>query len=138
MTRAAYVTEAELIQELRLPERIGKAMLSQWKLHPTFPKPVEGMSGRRFMPSVERWLFKYHGLDTAEAGPVAPAGTGERFDEWRKARKARTPRHAGPDLPPPPVGMAPNLVATIGLGGKRLPQGNVSPVAPIVGKPSSD
>jgi hypothetical protein len=70
MTRAIYLTEPEIIHELRLPERVGKAMLAQWKLHPTFPKPIAGMSGRRFMPSIERWLFKYAGLDTAEAGPV--------------------------------------------------------------------
>src|SRR5262250_2899327 len=105
MTAAAYLSEAELIKELRLPERVGKAMLAQWKLHPTFPKPVTGMSGRRFMPSVERWLFKYHGLETVDVGSVVPAGTGERFDDWRKTRKARQPRHPGPDLPPPPVRM---------------------------------
>jgi hypothetical protein len=100
MTTAAYPSEAELIKELRLPERIGKAVLAQWKLHPTFPKPIAGMSGRRFLPSVEQWLLQYHGVVSAEAGPVVPASTGEKFNEWRQARKARRPRRARPHLPP--------------------------------------
>jgi hypothetical protein len=139
VTRAAYLTEQEIIRELRLPDRVGKAMLAQWKLHPSFPQPIAGMSGRRFMPSVEQWLFRYHGVNnSAEAGPVIPAAAGEKFDEWRKARKARRPRHTGPDLPPPPVRMAPNVVAAIGPRGKRLPQDDVSPLAPVGGKPTSD
>jgi hypothetical protein len=139
MTSASYLTEIEIIRELRLPEKVGRIVMAQWKIHPTFPKPVPGMSGRRFMPSVERWLFKHHGLDIApDAGPAVPvAGTGERFDEWRKALKARKPRNAGPDLPPPPVRMAPNVVATIGFGGKRLSKDDASGVATVDSDPAS-
>src|SRR5229473_4915691 len=126
----AFLTELEITRALRLPDKIGRAFMAQWKLHPSFPKPIEGMSGRRYMPEVEKWLNRYHGLDTADSGPVV-TGKGENFDAWREARKARKPRRTGPDLPPPPVRMASNVVATIGPGRKRLQQDDAPPMAPI-------
>jgi len=127
---AAYLTELEITRELRLPDKVGRAFMAQWRLHPSFPKPIEGMSGRRYMPAVEKWLNRFHGLDTADSGPVV-TGKGENFDAWREARKARKPRRAGPDLPPPPVRMASVVVATIGPSGKRLQQDDASPMASI-------
>ena len=131
----AYLTELEITRALRLPDKVGRAFMAQWKIHPSFPKPIEGMSGRRFMPAVEKWLFKFHGLDSADSGPVVQ-GKGESFDAWRETRKARKPRHAGPDLPPPPVRMAPNVVATIGPSGARLSKHDTPPVALLDSEPT--
>jgi hypothetical protein len=131
----AYLTELEITRALRLPDKVGRAFMAQWKIHPSFPKPIEGMNGRRFMPSVENWLRRYHGLDSGDSGPVVPRA-GESFDEWRKTLKTRKPRRAGVNLPPSPVRMAPNVVATIGPSGKRLPQHDTSPMALIDGEPS--
>jgi hypothetical protein len=143
---AAYLTEPEIIRELRLPEKLGKPILELWKLHPTFPKPVEGTSGRRFMPEVEQWLLRLHNIDTGRADlpPVnLDPDIGARFDEWRAAKTSKTKsrRRAGPDLPPPPVRMGSVVVAEIGPGGKRVqPQERREPqeqagqaVAPVGG-----
>src|SRR5215468_5059313 len=98
---AAFLTELEITRALRLPDKVGRAFMAQWKLHPSFPKPIEGMSGRRYMPAVEKWLNRYHDLDSADSGP-AVSDKGENFDAWRQARKARKSRRARSDLPPPP------------------------------------
>jgi hypothetical protein len=121
---AAYLSEIEIIRALQLPERRGRAKLSIWKLDPTFPKPEPETNGRRFWPSVEKWVRQHHGLDTTGIAPVADGR--ENFDAWReqrktrKAAKAKERGDAGPGLPSAPVRMAPNVVATIGPGHKRL------------------
>jgi hypothetical protein len=139
---AAYLTEPEIIRELRLPEKVGRAKLAEWKLSPTFPKPEPGMSGRRYFPLIEAWLNRHHRINAINDMPAPVADGRESIDDWkerRKARKATGPRNAGACLPPPPQPrpLAPNLVATIGPGGKRLSQDHLSPVAPVGGESTS-
>ena len=132
---AAFLTELEITRALRLPDKIGRAFIAQWKLHRSFPKPIEGMSGRRYMPAVEKWLNRYHGLESAESGPIVP-DKGENFNAWRETRKARKSRHARSDLPPPPKLLDTVVVAAIGPGGKRVSCQDLSPLAPIDNEPT--
>jgi hypothetical protein len=137
---AAYLTEPEIIRELRLPEKVGRAKMAEWKLSQTFPKPVSGLSGRRFWPAVERWLLAHEGVVDISQIALPVADGKENFDAWKERRKAKAGKAAGPrnprhDLPPPPQPgrMAPNVVAHIGPGGARLPQDHLPPVAPVGG-----
>ncbi len=121
-----YLTELEITRRLGLPDKIGRLAMATWKMQPSFPKPAEGMGGRRFWPEVEQWLLALHGV----GGPTVAqhvsnvASKGEDFDGWRSARKAkgtRRSKRAGPDLPPPPARLGAVVVATIGPDGARLP-----------------
>jgi hypothetical protein len=138
---AAYLTKLEIIRALRLPEKVGRAKFAMWQLDPTFPKPEPVTANRRFWPLVEKWLRQHHGVDTTGIIPV-PDGR-ENFDAWRerrkagKASKAKGPGDARPGLPPAPVRMAPNVVATIGPGGKRPCEGDAPPLAAVGREPTS-
>src|SRR6516162_2843287 len=118
---AVFLREIDIIRAVRLPDKPGRATMAIWKLDPTFPKPWPGTGGRRFWPDVERWLNRIDAI-----GIIPGTDGGENWDAWRqrpkahKARKAKESGRAGPDLPSPPVRMAPNVVATIGPRGKRL------------------
>jgi len=141
MPDAAYLREIEITRELRLPDKVGRAKMAMWKLDPTFPKPEPATGGRRFFPSVVQWLRQRHGLDTTGTIPVADGR--ENFDAWREQRKARKAGKAkgsgdaGPGVSPAPVRMAPNVVATIGPGSKRLSKDDTAPVATIERQPTS-
>ena len=139
---AAYLTEPEIIRELRLPERVGRAFLAQWKLSQTFPRPVQGMNGRRFWPAVERWLLHHERVTISEMSlPVADGQ--ENFDAFKgrrradKASKAAGPRNPRSSLPPAPGPVAANVVTTLRFGEKGLPRQDVAPVATVGGDPAS-
>lgn len=52
-----YVTDAELVRLMGVPERVGRVALREWSVRqPTFPKPDELMGGRRYWPAVKEWL----------------------------------------------------------------------------------
>jgi hypothetical protein len=74
---AAYLTELEITRELRLPDKIGRIAMATWKMQPSFPKPAEGMGGRRFWPEVEQWLMALHGVGavTTHHAPIPLAGS---------------------------------------------------------------
>jgi|SRR5215831_1499752 len=136
-----YLREIDIIRSVRLPEKVGRAKMSMWKLDPTFPKPEPATGGRRFWPLVERWLRQQHGVDAAGMSTVTSGM--ENFDGWREQRKARKAgkakraADAGRELPRPPIGVAPNVVAAIGPGGKRLSGDSAPPVAPLSPEPDS-
>src|SRR6266436_1131767 len=145
---AAYLTEIEIVRELRLPEKVGRIKMAMWKKEPSFPAPEPGTAGRRYWPEVEQWLRRYHHLDSGESHsgeshsgesrrtPSELASRGkENFDEWRaqraarKTRKTGRARDAGTDLPPAGIGLASNVVAPERFGRPRVQPDDVSSVA---------
>jgi hypothetical protein len=123
----AYLTEQEITRKLCLPDKIGRLAMATWKMQPSFPKPAEGMGGRRFWPEIEQWLLTQHGVsgtNIAQQTTIPLSGSkGEDFDGWRRNRKAKGARRSkrtGPDLPPPPARLGAVVVATIGPDGARL------------------
>jgi hypothetical protein len=124
---AAYLTELQITRKLGLPDKIGRLAMATWKMQASFPKPTEGMGGRRFWPEVEQWLLARHGVGDAtmaqDASIPLTGSKGENFDGWRKARKAkgaRRSKRAWSDLPPPPARLGDVLGAEIGPDGARL------------------
>lgn len=141
---AAYLTEAEIIRELRLPAKVGRVKLAMWKLDPTFPAPEPATAGRRFWPLVEQWVMAHHMPPRRTIAELAAMMQGEEnFDAFRQRRQARKtdktkePPVAWPDIQVPPIDVASNVVATIGPGGKRLPKDAAAPVAPERPDPST-
>lgn len=62
-----FVTDAELIQRLGVPEELGHALLQDFDAkHPTFPKRQELWGDRRYWPAVKAWLDKTCGPGLAE------------------------------------------------------------------------
>lgn len=65
-----FLTDAELIRRLGIPERVGYKMLKELSQDHTFP-PKEPMAGnRRYWPSVAHW-FDQRGHALARAKPDA-------------------------------------------------------------------
>jgi hypothetical protein len=65
-SRTLFVTDAELIQRLGVPEQLGLALLQDFDAkHPTFPKKLELWGDRRYWPAVKAWLDKTCALDLA-------------------------------------------------------------------------
>lgn len=66
-----YVTDAELIRKLGVPERVGRVAIRDWAMRqPTFPKPDELMGGRRYWPAVKEWLDARNRLKMAISEPT--------------------------------------------------------------------
>lgn len=58
-----YVTDAELIRRLGVPEKIGRAVLQELDAKATgFPKKQKLWGNRRSWPAVVVWLDKHDGL----------------------------------------------------------------------------
>ena len=65
-----FVTDAELIQRLGVPEELGRALLQDFDAkHPAFPKKQELWGDRRYWPAVKAWLDKACGLEPVEPPP---------------------------------------------------------------------
>jgi hypothetical protein len=130
---AAYLTEAEIIRELRLPRDLGRQLIYAWKIHPTFPQPVVGTNGRRYWPEVEQWLDRLHHVGAKDGPPlVLDPHQGEDFDAWKasKTRRTKKSRIPGPDLAPTQRPLDSVVVATIGPRGKGLSEQRLAAVAP--------
>jgi hypothetical protein len=80
-----FVTDAELIRRLGVPEKIGRAAIQDLeKLHPgrpKFPQKDPLFGGRRFWPAVEKYLMIRHGMSGT---PFTPA------PQWQEKRHATT------------------------------------------------
>jgi len=138
---AAYLTEIEIINELHLSERAGKAAFRMWQMHPSFPKR-DKITNRFWYPQIVQWLDRLHGVRANSDAPtvVLNPREGEHFNEWRAARKAGKAtrnRRTGANLPATPNRLAPNVVAEIGPGRTRLRKNNISPVASIGTDPTA-
>lgn len=92
-----FVTDAELIRRLRLPEKIGRAALRELdkasKTRRPFPQPDPLFGNRRFWPAVQQWLLDYKGVRQNIADKAAaPAAWEEHFDTPRRTT-AEAGRH---------------------------------------------
>ena len=57
-----YVTDAELIRRMGVPERQGRAMLQDLVKKPGFPRKEAYAGGRRYYPAVKAYFDKLNGL----------------------------------------------------------------------------
>lgn len=58
-----YVTDAELIRWLGVPEAEFRRLLPGLESKYGFPKKSPLFSGRRYRPAVKAWLDKHHGVN---------------------------------------------------------------------------
>jgi hypothetical protein len=69
-SRTVFVTDAELIQRLGVPEQLGLTLLQDFDAkHPSFPKKLEPWGDRRYWPAVKAWLDKTCAPDPAMPPP---------------------------------------------------------------------
>lgn len=72
-SRTLFVTDAELIRRLGVPEELGRALLEDFEAkRPTFPKKLELWGDRRYWPAVAAWLDMTCALDLIEPQPRKP------------------------------------------------------------------
>jgi len=65
-----FVTDAELIRRLGVPEQLGLTLLRDFDTkHPTFPKKQELWGDRRYWPAVKAWLDKTCGPELVRRPP---------------------------------------------------------------------
>ena len=68
--RTLFVTDAELIRRLGVPERLGRALIREFDdKNPTFPKKQKLWGDRRYWPAVKTWLDKTYGLESVDHRP---------------------------------------------------------------------
>lgn len=76
-SRTLFVTDAELIRRLGVPDELGRALLQEFDAnHPSFPKKLPQWGDRRYWPSVKAWLDKTCAADPA--GPPPRKGSRSR------------------------------------------------------------
>ena len=57
-----YITDAELIRWLGVPENLMRPMLPGLETKYGFPRKSPLFGGRRYKPAVKAWLDKHNGL----------------------------------------------------------------------------
>jgi hypothetical protein len=57
-----YLTDAELIRRLGVPDRILRPILPELENKHRFPQKQALFGGRRYWPAVKAWLDKHNGL----------------------------------------------------------------------------
>ncbi len=57
-----YLTDAELIRRLGVPDKVLRPMLPGLESKYGFPKKQPLFGGRRYWPAVKMWLDKHNGL----------------------------------------------------------------------------
>src|SRR5262245_20849395 len=63
-----YVTDAELIRRIGLPEKLGRTVLRTLvDKHQGFPKPQKMSGGRRYWPAVKAYFDKMNGMVPVDA-----------------------------------------------------------------------
>jgi hypothetical protein len=55
-----YVTDAELIRRLGVPEKVARLAIRQYEAKAGFPKSDALMGNRRYWPAVKAWLDKWN------------------------------------------------------------------------------
>lgn len=91
-----FVTDAELIRRLGLPEKVGRVALRELdkasNARRPFPQKDPLFGDRRFWPAVKQWLLDYKAVRQNSAAniPFVPAPTAweENFDTPRRTAKA--------------------------------------------------
>ncbi len=73
-TQTLWVTDAELIRRMGVPEKIARAVLRELDAKQTgFPRKQKLWGDRRYWPAVRAYLDKQNGL-TIASPPTAPRG----------------------------------------------------------------
>jgi hypothetical protein len=89
-----YVTDAELVRALRLPEKVGRRMLRELdrKLpdRPRFP-PKDPLTDRRFWPAVVHYLKRRHNVEQGSDEAGSPVTWKENFGGKKTETKGRVP-----------------------------------------------
>jgi len=57
-----YLSDAELIRRIGVPEKTLRSMLPGLEKHYGFPPKSPIFGGRRYWPAVQLWLDKHNGL----------------------------------------------------------------------------
>jgi len=57
-----YLSDAELIRRLGVPEKVMRSMLPGLESKYGFPRKQALFGGRRYWPAVKSWLDKHNGL----------------------------------------------------------------------------
>jgi hypothetical protein len=57
-----YLSDAELIRRLGVPDKAFRAILPALESKYNFPRKQPLFSGRRYWPAVKAWLDKHNGL----------------------------------------------------------------------------
>ena len=64
-----YLTDAELIRRIGVPEKVLRPMLPGLERDYAFPKKSALFGGRRYWPAVEKWLDTHNGLNVEAPTP---------------------------------------------------------------------
>lgn len=65
-----YLTDAELIRRLGVPDKIARAVIQELDAKPTgFPKKQKLWGDRRYWPKVKLWLDDHNGLNMPAPQP---------------------------------------------------------------------
>ena len=64
-----YLTDAELIRRLGVPEKVLRPMLPGLERDYKFPKKSALFGGRRYWPAVKTWLDTHNGLNVDASTP---------------------------------------------------------------------
>ena len=84
-----YVTDAELIRRLGVPEKLGRALLSEFEeKHPAFPKKQKLFGDLRYWPAVRRYIDRLNGM--------LPEDAARLITENRERTRPPRPPHAQP------------------------------------------
>lgn len=82
--RTLFITDAEMIRRLGVPEKIARVAIRELDRKPEFPKKDLLMGGRRFWPAVVHFFCARHGI-AERSGAGTSAGTWEEdFGNGRK------------------------------------------------------
>ena len=69
-SRTLFVTEAELIRRLGVPDELGQAILQDFDAnHPGLLEKQKVWGDRRYWPAIKAWLDKTCGLELAKPRP---------------------------------------------------------------------
>jgi hypothetical protein len=67
-----FLTDAELIRRLGVPDKILRPILPGLESKYAFPRKQALFGNRRYWPAVKAWLDKHNGLPTAAAMSRSP------------------------------------------------------------------
>jgi hypothetical protein len=127
-----FVTDAELIRRLGVPDKIGRAAIQELeKSHPGRPQfpPKDPLFGRRYLPAVEKYFNIRHGVTDAPFN-AAPQWQ-EKRDATSEAGEAGASGNARSCLETPKETLDRLLDSAAGHRRPRLPHRKPALVAAI-------
>ena len=92
-----YVTDAQLIRRLGVPEKMGRAILRELSTkHLGFPKKQKFCGGRYYWPAVKAYFDRMNGILPVDAARLA-AENGDRSPLPRRSYQRSHPAEGHPD-----------------------------------------